>query len=84
MTIVIYLMRKRNTKDLHSRGLCRKGREWLFYPVTIYFTSNAILYIYIFVQKGGIVIIRGIYMLLNRMAIIKMGINNYIRYIYLR
>lgn len=82
MTIVIYLMRKRNTKDLHLRGLCRKGREWLFYPVTIYFTSNAILYIYIFVQKGGIVIIRGIYMLLNRMAIIKM--DNYIRYIYLR
>lgn len=42
-----------------------------------------LFYIYIFVQKGGIVIIRGIYMLLNRMAIIKMGINNYIRYIYI-
>lgn len=77
MTIVIYLMRKRNTKDLHSRGLCRKGREWLFYPVTIYFMSNAILYIYIYLCKRED-------MLLNRMAIIKMGINNYIRYIYLR
>lgn len=60
-------------------------RMFFFCFIQLRFISRPmLLYIYIFVQKGGIVIIRGIYMLLNRMAIIKMGINNYIRYIYLR
>lgn len=60
------------------------GREENGCFIQLRFISRPMLfYIYIFVQKGGIVIIRGIYMLLNRMAIIKMGINNYIRYIYI-
>lgn len=58
------LWEREREKYKGSRLLCRRGREWLFYPVTIYFTSNAVIHICVYIHLcGGIVIIRGIYVI---------------------
>ena len=55
MTIVIYLMREREReREREIQRICiyvayvEKG---LFYPVTIYFTSNTIIYIFVWMEE---------------------------------